>query len=99
MDLQKLMQQAQMMQKKLEKTQEQLEATEYTGSSNGVEVKMNGKNEVLEISIPDDLMNVEDKEMLQDLLLIALNDANDKVAEDKEKQLGSVTGGLNFPGM
>ena len=52
-----------------------------------------------EIIIPDDLVNPEDKEMLQDLILIAQNEAVGKAAKDKEEKLGAATAGLKLPGM
>lgn len=97
MDINMLMKQAQKMQTDLKKTQSKLEATIYEGNSNGIVVKMNGKNEVTEIHIPDELM--EDKEMLQDMLMIAMNHAVEAVSQDREKQLGGLTAGLNIPGL
>ena len=101
MDIQKLMEQAKMMQDNLGKIQEELEETIYegsTGGSEGVSVKINGRNEVQEVIISDDLMNVDDKEMLQDMILIAVNAAVEKAANDREEKLGSATQGLNIPG-
>lgn len=102
MDLQKLMQQAQQMQRKMGKIQEELEATIYegnTGGSEGVTVKVSGKNEVQEIVIADDLMDKENKEMLQDMLLIACNEALNKAAKDREEKMGAITQGVRMPGM
>ncbi len=102
MDLNKLMQQAQQMQKSLGKAQAELEATEYTGKaggSEGVSIVINGKNEVLEVSIADDLMSLDNKEMLQDLILLAFNDANNKAEQDRENKLGTATNGFSLPGM
>ena len=64
--MQRLMQQAQQMQRKLAKIEEELDATIYEGKNNGVEVKVNGKNEVTEVSIDEDLLDKENKDMLQD---------------------------------
>lgn len=97
MDINMLMKQAQKMQTDLKKTQSKLESTIYEGNSNGIVVKMNGKNEVTEIYIPDELM--EDKEMLQDMLMIAINHAVEAVSQDRENQLGGLTAGLNIPGL
>lgn len=97
MDLNALMKQAQQMQKDLQNTQSKLEETIYEGKSNGIVVKMNGKNECQSIEIPDELL--EDKEMLQDMLMIAFNNANKEASQDRENQLGGITSGLNIPGM
>ena len=85
------------MQAQLQKEQEELEKTEYTGSSSLVNVKINGKNEVLEVKInlPEgESIESEDKEMLEDMILVAMNDAFDKAANDKEKRMGKYGQGL-----
>ncbi len=97
MDINMIMKQAQKMQADLKKTQSKLEATVYEGKSNGIVVKVNGKNECQEITIPEELM--DDREMLQDMLLIAFNNAIAASEEDRENQLGGLTSGLNLPGM
>ena len=102
MDLQKLMQQAQQMQKDMSKIEAELAETVYTGNSSGVEgvtVKLNGQNEVLEVSIAEELMDKENREMLQDMVLIAFNDAQQKVTKDREEKLGAITQGVKLPGM
>ena len=102
MDMQKLMQQAQQMQKKLTAAQDELNNTIYegkSGGSNGVSIKMNGKNEVTEVNINEELLDKENKEELQDLILLAMNSAVEQASVDREEKLGSVTGGLNLPGM
>ena len=96
MDLQKLLEQAQAMQSSLSSVETQLKDTIYEGSSNGVKIVMNGENEVQEISIPDDLM---DKEMLQDVLLIAFNNANEKIIADRESKMNAITQNVHIPGM
>jgi len=101
MDMQKLMQQAQAMQKKLNKIEEELDATEYTGTtggSEGVSVTINGKNEVVKIDINDELLAKENKEELQDMLLIAINNAVDQAASDREEKMNAVTQGVKMPG-
>lgn len=99
MDLQKLLEQAQAMQSSLSSVETQLKDTIYEGSSNGVRIVMNGENEVQEISIPDDLMNKENKEMLQDVLLIAFNNANEKIIADRESKMNAITQNVHIPGM
>lgn len=99
MDLQKLLEQAQAMQASLSSVETQLKDTMYEGSSNGVKIVLNGENEVQEISIPDDLMDKENKEMLQDVLLIAFNNANEKIIADRESKMNSITQNVHIPGM
>lgn len=99
MDMQRLMQQAQQMQRKLAKIEEELGATIYEGKNNGVEVKVNGKNEVTEVSIDEDLLDKENKDMLQDMVMLAVNDAQAKAKADREAKMGSVTQGVRMPGM
>lgn len=97
--MQRLMQQAQQMQRKLAKIEEELDATIYEGKNNGVEVKVNGKNEVTEVSIDEDLLDKENKDMLQDMVMLAVNDAQAKAKADREAKMGSVTQGVRMPGM
>lgn len=97
MDLNQLMAQAQAMQKSLTDTKEKLEQMIYEGKSNGIVVKMNGKCEVQELTIPDELM--DDKEMLQDMILVAFNNAVEAVEKDRDDKIGAVTQGFNIPGM
>ncbi len=99
MDLQKLLEQAQAMQASLSSVETQLKDTMYEGSSNGVKIVMNGENEVQKISIPDDLMDKENKEMLQDVLLIAFNNANEKIIADRESKMNAITQNVHIPGM
>ena len=97
MDFNALMQQAKKMQDDLKKTQSELEEKIYEGSSNGIVIKINGKNEAQEVTIPEELM--EDREMLQDMILIAFNNAVEEAAKDRDEKLGAATKGLNIPGM
>ncbi|MBR3203236.1 MAG: YbaB/EbfC family nucleoid-associated protein [Solobacterium sp.] len=102
MNMRRLMEQAQQMQRKLKKVEEELDTTEYegsTGGSNGVSVKINGKNEVIEVNIHEDLLDKENKEELQDMLLIAMNNAVEQARVDREEKMGSVTQGVSIPGM
>lgn len=102
MDLEKLMQEAQKMQESLKEIDNELSETIYEGSSggdSGVIVKVNGRNEIQEVLINDDLMNVEDKEMLQDMIVVAANDAVAKAAQEREEKLGAAAAGVNIPGL
>jgi DNA-binding YbaB/EbfC family protein len=96
------MQQAQrmqeQMQKQMQKTQEELAATELTGESGAglVKVTMTGRHDVKRVQIDDSLLS-EDKEMLEDLIAAAVNDAVRKVEDYSQKKMGSVANGLNLP--
>ncbi|MBR3349080.1 MAG: YbaB/EbfC family nucleoid-associated protein [Solobacterium sp.] len=100
MDFSKLMEQAQKMQKDLSEMESELSETVYIGRCGGqVVVKVNGRNEMQEIEIADELMTLDNKEMLQDMILIAQNDAVAKAAEDREARLGAATAGIKIPGL
>lgn len=91
MNMQMIMQQAKKMQAQLQKDQEELEKKEYKGNSSLVNVKINGKYEVLEVNIDlpvGETLEEDDKEMLEDMIMVAMNDAAKKVEEEKEKKMG-----------
>jgi hypothetical protein len=102
MDMKRLMEQAQQMQRKLKKIEQELNETEYvgvSGGSNGVSVKINGTNEVIEVNISEELLDKENKEELQDMILLAVNSAVDQAKTERDEKLGAVTQGVSFPGM
>ncbi|MBE6121429.1 MAG: YbaB/EbfC family nucleoid-associated protein [Solobacterium sp.] len=102
MDLSRLMQQAQQMQRELGKIEDELNSTIYEGNNggkNGVTIRINGTYAVEEVIVGEDLLDKENKEMLQDMIMIAMNDAVTKAAEDRESKMGSVTQGVRIPGM
>ena len=95
MNMQRLMQEAQKMQAQLQKDQKELENTIYEGSSSNVNIKINGKYEVVEVKLNlDEEFSVDDKEMLEDMVMLAMNDAVKKVISDKEKKMGKYGQGL-----
>jgi len=95
MNMQKLMQEAQRMQAKLLKEQEELEKTTYEGISSFVNVVVNGKKDVVSVNINlEDNLEKDDVDMLEDMLLVALNDALKKADADKEKRMGKYSQGL-----
>ena len=100
MDINKLMQQAQAMQKQLEKANKQINEKEFEGSaSNGlVKVVINGENRIQSIDINKDILNADDKEMIEDLIMIAVNDAIDKAEDYKKDRYGSMASALGIPG-
>ena len=81
--------------------QEEVEAQEFTATSGGgaVEARVNGKKEVLGLTIQPDAVDPEDVEMLQDLVVSAVNEALRQAGDAMEQRLGGVTGGLNLPGL
>lgn len=101
MDINKLLAQAQKMERELKKSQEELEAALFEGSaSNGlVKITIKGNNEVVEVNIDESILNKEDKEMIQDLIMIAFNDAINKLEDKRNEKLSQSTGGLNIPGL
>ena len=101
MDMRALMKQAQQMQAKMAKAQEELESKEVTAEVAGGQVKvtMNGKHKVSSIVIAPESVDPDDVEFLQDLVTSAVNEAARLVDEMVEKDMGSVTGGMNIPGM
>ncbi|MBK7140804.1 MAG: YbaB/EbfC family nucleoid-associated protein [bacterium] len=96
-----MMKQVQKMQAKMEELQAQLESATVEGSSGGgmVKVTTNGKNEILSLTIDPEVVNKDDVEMLQDLVVAAVNQARQKVQELQAEQMGNLTGGLKIPGL
>ncbi len=93
-----IMKQAQKMQADFQKAQEQLAQKEVTGESGGglVKVVMNGRHEVRRVSIDESLVG-DDKDMLEDLVAAALNDAVNRVAAMAQESMAGVTDGLGLP--
>jgi DNA-binding YbaB/EbfC family protein len=93
-----LMKQAQEMQANMQKAQEKLADMEVTGESGGglVKVTMTGKHEVRRVVIDDSLLS-DDKDMLEDLVAAAINDATHKVETTTQEQMSSLTAGMNLP--
>lgn len=96
-----LMKQAQAMQKQMESMQKEVEVAEFEASAGGgaVSVRVNGKKEVLNININPEVVDAEDVEMLEDLVLGAVNEALRKAEEETANKMGKITGGLNMPGL
>ena len=96
-----MMRQVQKMQENIRAKQEELEAKEYTGTASGemVSVTMNGKHEVVTVSIKPDAVDPDDIEMLEDLIAAAVNSAVSAVDKDSEEEMSKLTGGLNIPGL
>lgn len=108
-NIQQIMKQAQMMQKKAEEMQNELATITVDGAAGGgvVEVKMNAKREFLSVKIKPEAINPENPaavdtdalEMLEDLIASAIKDASAKATSISEEKLKSITGGLKIPGL
>jgi len=96
-----LMKQAKAMQKQLETIQEELKNMVFEASSGGgvVKVKVNGGQEIIEIKINKEMVDIDDIEMLEDMVLVAVNDALTQSKNEYKNKMGSLTGGMNMPGL
>ncbi|HSO93006.1 MAG TPA: YbaB/EbfC family nucleoid-associated protein [Candidatus Dormibacteraeota bacterium] len=94
-----MMKQLQQMQAKMAKVQDDLGSMTVTGTAGGgmVEVVVNGHQKVLSVTVKPEVIDPSDVEMLQDLVLAAVNDAMDKARELASKEMGSLTAGLGLP--
>lgn len=100
MNMNNLMKQAQKMQKQMEDMQEQLEqrSLEVTSGGGAVKVVINGKKQIQEITISPDVVDPDDIEMLQDLIMSAVNEAVRQADEMVSGEMGKITGGMGLPG-
>lgn len=96
-----MMKQVQQMQAKMEKMQAELADARVEATSGGgmVTVVANGKQEIVSITIDPEVVDKEDVEMLQDLIVAAVNQAREKAMELQTERMASITGGMNLPGM
>jgi len=97
MNIQSLLKQAQKMQSDLAKLEKDFESRVYVEENDLVRVEVNGKNKVLSIEIKSD--SFEDKDLIQDMTVIALNKVNEKANKEREKEMGKLTGGMKMPGV
>lgn len=100
-NIQAMMKQAQKMQQQLQKAQEDSEQITAEGSAGGgaVKIVVNGKNKINSVTIQKEVVNPDDIDMLQDLVLVATNDALAKVQELVKCAMGKITGGVSIPGL
>jgi DNA-binding YbaB/EbfC family protein len=98
MNIKKMMQQAQKMQENLKQVQDEIAAAQIQGESGAglVRISMNGKRQVQKVVIDDSLLN-EDRDMLEDLIAAAFNDAVNKVSALKQEKMAGLTGGIDLP--
>jgi len=97
-DIQKMMQQAQQMQERLQKQMAEMRI-EATAGGGMVTVTVSGTKQLLSVRLDPEVVSKDDVEMLQDLIVAAVNDAQRKVDEELGRQFGGLMGGLKIPGM
>jgi nucleoid-associated protein EbfC len=98
MNIQQMMKQAQQMQDRLQKEMAELRV-EATAGGGMVTVQMSGQKQLLSLKLDPEVVSKEDVEMLQDLIVAAVNDAQRKVDDAMQQQLGGMMGGMKIPGM
>lgn len=96
-----IMKQAQMIQQKMAKLQEESANKEATATAGGgvITVTVSGKNEIKSLTIKPEAVDLDDLEMLQDLVIAATNEALKKVHEEMSAEMSKITGGMNIPGL
>ncbi len=97
MNIQAMMKQAQQLQKDMTRAKNEIDETTYTGKSSFVTVTMKGTKEVTSVKIDSEELTKEDIEMLEDMLVVAINDANKQIDADVDSKLGKYTKGM--PGL
>ena len=100
-NMQKQLQQMQAMQRQMEAAQAEIEEKEITTTSGGgaVSVTVNGKKEITDLTIDKEVVDPDDVEMLQDLIVAAVNEGIRQMEELSNEEMGKITGGLNIPGL
>ena len=96
MNMQAMLRQAQQMQKDMLKVKEEIDNTEYTGESSFVKVTLKGTKKIEKVEIDSESLDKDDIEALEDMLVVAINDAQKKIDEDTEKKMGKFG---NIPGL
>ena len=98
-DFDNMLKQAQELQKKMADAQKKVEELEAEGTSGGglIKVRINGKNIITSINIDDSLISNDEKEILEDLIMAALNDARENIQKKIAEEMSSLTGGLKLP--
>ena len=100
-NMQAMLRQAQKMQEDMAAKQEELDAREYDISAGGgvVNVKINGKKEILSIDLKPEIVDPDDIETLSDILVAAVNEAIKRVEDTNAEEMGKITGPMNMPGL
>ena len=98
-NMQQLARQAQKLQQQMAKAQEELDAREFEATSGGGMAKVNGKRELLALTIKPEAVDPDDVEMLEDMVMAAVNEALRTAADTAEREMGKLTGGMGMPGL
>ncbi|HSK08506.1 MAG TPA: YbaB/EbfC family nucleoid-associated protein [Vicinamibacterales bacterium] len=98
MNIQQMMKQAQQMQERLQKQMAEMRV-EASAGGGMVSVAVSGNKQLLSVTLDPEVVSKDDVEMLQDLIVAAVNDAHRKVEEELQKQVGGMMGGMKIPGM
>ncbi len=100
-NMNQMLKQAQKMQEQMLKMQEEMENKTFEATAGGgaVKIVVDGKREIKEVILAPEVVDPDDVEMLQDLIVASVNEAMRKVDADNSAQIGSITGGLNIPGL
>ena len=101
MNMMNMMKQAQEMQKKMQALQKEMEEALFQGQAGGglITVSITGKSECKEVKISPDAVDPEDIETLEDMVLVAFNDAQAKVSAAMNERMAAATGGMKIPGL
>ena len=100
-NMQKQLAQVQAMQRQMEATQAEIEKMETTATAGGgaVEVTVNGAKQITNITLKPEVVDPDDVEMLQDLIMVAVNEALRQMEQIAENEMGKITGGFSIPGL
>lgn len=100
-NMQQMMKQAKIMQKKMLEVQEELKKMEFEASAGGgaVKAKVNGDQEVLEIKLDTEMIDADDMDMIEDMVMVAVNDALKQSKDEAKNKMTGLTGGMSIPGM
>ncbi len=95
------MKQAKIMQQKLLEIQKELKKMEFEASAGGgaVKVRVNGDQEIVGVKIDKDMVNSDDMEMIEDMVMVAINDAIKQSKDEAKNKMAGLTGGMNIPGL
>jgi DNA-binding YbaB/EbfC family protein len=96
-----MMKQAKIMQKRMMEAQEELKKMEFKASAGGgaVKVKVNGSQEIVEVKIDRDMVDAGDMEMIEDMVMVAINDAVKQSKDEVRNKMSAITGGMSIPGL
>ena len=98
MNIQQLMKQAQSMQSDMEKIERELNEKQTSVKNQGLSITMNGKHELVSVAIEPSLLTPENKEIIEDYVLLCINQATKAIQDERADKLGALTKGLNLPG-